>query len=149
MSDTWINITKSDIQASYNDTTLEAMLSVATANGQSDPTTTLIPDVTMEVRAYVRSRNTLGPAGTVPQELKNAAVDIICYRVAQRIAGGDEAKNWKAANDQAMDKLKAVARGDFKVSAPDTPTTDVTSAPSPAMPPHVPRRFGWDEERGI
>jgi phage gp36-like protein len=149
MPDTWITIAKSDLQASINDTELETLLNTAIASGQPDPTTILIPDVTVEVRGYVRRRNTLGPTGMIPQELKDAAIDIICYRCAQRIGGSEAAKNWKARNDEAVKKLDKVAGGEIYVSAPDTPTTEMTSAPGPAMPPHVPRRFGYDEERGI
>lgn len=149
MSDTWITLAKSDVQASINDTELETLLSTAIAGGQPDPTTILIPDVSVEVRGYVRRRNTLGPTGTIPQELKDAAIDIICYRCAQRIGGSGAAKNWKARNDEAVAKLVKVADGIIYVSAPDTPTTDITSAPGPSMPPFVPRRFGYDEERGI
>jgi phage gp36-like protein len=149
MSDTWIILAKSDVQASINDTELEALLNTAIAGGQPDPTTVLIPDVTAEVRGYVRRRNTLGPTGTIPQELKDAAIDIICYRCAQRIGGSEAAKNWKARNEEAVAKLVKVAEGAIYVSAPETPTTETTSAPGPALPPFVPRRFGYDEERGI
>jgi hypothetical protein len=149
MPDTWITIAKSDVQASINDTELETLLSTAIASGQPDPTTILIPDVTVEVRGYVRRRNTLGPTGTIPQELKDAAIDMICYRCAERIAGSEAAKNWKAANDSALARLDKVAAGELYVSAPDTPSTEITSAPGPSMPPFVPRRFGYDKERGI
>jgi hypothetical protein len=149
MSDTWIAIAKSDVQASINDTELETLLNTAIASGQPDPTTILIPDVTVEVRGYVRHRNTLGPTGMIPQELKDAAIDIICYRCAQRIGGSEAAKNWKARNDEAVEKLGKVAAGAIYVSAPGTPSTEITSAPGPAMPPFVPRRFGYDKERGI
>ena len=45
----------------------------------------MISDVTAEVRGYVRRRNTLGQSGTLPKELKNAAIDIIIYRAANRL----------------------------------------------------------------
>jgi phage gp36-like protein len=96
----------------------------------------------------VRRRNTLGPGGTLPQELKNAAIDIIIYRTANRLRKKAIAEDKKADNDEGLRKLQAVAEGRVAVSAPDNPTTEVTSAPGPRMA-KARREFGWDEERGI
>lgn len=146
--DTWITIAQDDVLASINNSELTAALNAAPATGQENPLDTLIPDVTAEVRGYVRRRNTLGPAGMLPQELKNAAIDIIIYRTANRLRKKAIAEDKKADNDQALRKLEAVAEGSLAVSAPDTPTTDVTSAPAPRVE-RVRREFGWEEERGI
>jgi len=146
--DTWITIAQTDVLASINNSELTAAISTALASGQENPLDTLLPDVTAEVRGYVRRRNTLGPTGTLPQELKNAAIDIIIYRAANRLRKKAIAEDKKADNDAALRKLEAVADGRLAVSAPDNPTTDITSAPGP----HVARErreFGWDEERGI
>lgn len=83
--DTWITITQDDILASINNPELTAALNTAPASGQDNILDTLISDVTAEVRGYVRRRNTLGQSGTLPQELKNAAIDIIIYRAANRL----------------------------------------------------------------
>ena len=101
-----------------------------------------------EVRGHVRRRNTLGPTGTLPQELKNAAIDIIIYRAANRLRKKAIAEDKKADNDQALRKLEGAAEGSVAVSAPDNPTTEVTSAPAPHFE-KARRRFGWDEERGV
>jgi phage gp36-like protein len=146
--DTWITITQNDILASINNAELTAALNTAIAAGQENPLDTLIPDVTAEVRGYVRRRNTLGLAGTLPQELKNAAVDIIIYRAACRLRKKAIAEDKKADSDQALLKVAGVADGTVAVSAPDSPTTEVTSAPAPQFD-HEPRRFGWNQERGI
>jgi hypothetical protein len=150
-TDTWITLAKADIQASVNDSEFEALLDTALSGGQSDPTTVLIPDVTNQVRGYIRagSGNVLGPDGTIPSELKNAAVDLIVYRVARRISNSDTAKAWKGPADDAREMLKDVANGLIKVSAPITITTTLTSAPAPAI--GEPRRhgFGYDAERGV
>lgn len=146
--DTWITLTQDDVLASINNSELTAALNTATASGQDNPLDTLLPDVTAEVRGYVRLRNTLGPTGTLPQELKNAAIDIIIYRAANRLRKKAIADDKKPDNDQALRKLEAVAEGGLAVSIPDNPTTEVTSAPAPHF--EKPRRqFGWDEERGI
>ena len=147
MEDTWITIALADVQASINNSELTAALSTALAGGQAAPLTVLIPDVTLQVRGYCANRNTLGPDGTVPQELKNAAIDIIIYRAACRVNKAMTEK--KPAFDAAMQMLKDVSSGAMKISVPIAPTVVVTSAPSPAMPPYVRRDFGYNEERGI
>ncbi|HZM01557.1 MAG TPA: phage protein Gp36 family protein [Candidatus Saccharimonadales bacterium] len=146
--DTWITITPDDILASINNAELTAALNTAIASGQGNPLDTLIPDVTAEVRGYVRRRNTLGQSGTLPQELKNAAVDIIIYRTASRLRKRAIAEDKKADHDQALNKLAGVADGTVAVSAPDNPTTEVTSAPAPQFDSQR-RAFGWERERGI
>jgi phage gp36-like protein len=146
--DTWITLTQDDVLASINNSELTAALNTALASGQDNPLDTLLPDVTAEVRGYVRRRNTLGQPGTLPQELKNAAIDIIIYRTANRLRKTAVAGDKKADNDEALRKLQGVAEGTVAVSAPDSPTTEVTSAPGP----HVTRErrdFGWEEERGL
>jgi phage gp36-like protein len=146
--DTWITLTQDDVLASINNAELAAALNTALASGQDNPLDTLLPDVTAEVRGYVRRRNTLGPTGTLPQELKNAAIDIIIYRAANRLRKPAIAGDKKADNDQALRKLEGVAEGSIAVSAPDNPATEVTSAPAPHFE-KARREFGWDEERGI
>jgi len=146
--DTWITITQDDVLASINNPELTAALNTALASGQNNILDTLISDVTAEVRGYVRRRNTLGQSGTLPQELKNAAIDIIIYRAANRLRKKAIAEDKKTDNDLALRKLEGVADGSVAVSAPDNPTTEVTSAPAPRFE-KARREFGWDEERGI
>lgn len=146
--DTWITITQDDVLASINNAELTAALNTALAGGQENPLDTLMQDVTAEVRGYVRRRNTLGQTGALPQELKNAALDIIIYRAANRLGKKAIAGDKKADNDAALLKLQGVANGTVAVSAPDNPTTEVTSAPAPHFEKSR-REFGWEEERGI
>jgi phage gp36-like protein len=147
--DTWITIAQDDVLASINNSELTAALNAALAIGQDNPLDTLIPDVTAEVRGYARRRNTLGQSGTLPAELKNAAIDIIIYRTANRLRKTAIAGDKKADNDQALRKLQGVADGKVAVSAPDNPTTEVTSAPGPRFERPRSEGFGYEEERGI
>ena len=146
--DTWITISQNDVLASINNSELTAAINTALASGQDNPLDTLLPDVTAEVRGYVRRRNTLGATGTLPQELKNAAIDIIIYRAANRLRKKAIAEDKKPDNDLALKKLEAVADGSIAISAPDNPTTEITSAPAPQIE-RIRREFGWEEERGI
>lgn len=148
-TDTWITLVKADLQNAVNDSELEALLNTALANGQSDPTAAVLADVTGDVRGYVRRRNTLGPAGTIPSEVKLAAVDIAAYRIASRVSNSDTAKAWKQAHDDGIKKLEGVAKGEIYVSAPLTPTTDVTSAPLPQTGEPRNHGFGYEQERGL
>ena len=146
--DTWITLTQDDVLASINNPELTAALNTALASGQDNPLDTLLPDVTAEVRGYVRRRNTLGQSGTLPQELKNAAIDIIIYRAANRLRKKAIAEDKQADYEQALRRLQGVAEGRVAVSAPDNPTSEVTSAPGPRLS-KARREFGLEEERGI
>jgi phage gp36-like protein len=146
--DTWITLSPDDVLASINNSELTAAITTALASGQDNPLDTLLPDVVAEVRGYVRRRNTLGQTGMIPQELKNAAIDIIIYRAANRLRKKAIAEDKKADNDQALKKLEAVAEGTIAVSAPDVVTGEITSAPDPQFERTI-REFGPEHERGI
>lgn len=146
-TDTWITIGTADVLASVNNSELTAAINTLVASGQASPLTILIPSVSERVRSYCRRRNTVGPAGTIPLELKDAAIDIIIYRCACRVNSAVVEKQ-KPYND-AMKMLKEVASGEMAISAPLTQTTDVTSAPSPQIQPRHSEGFGYKKERGI
>jgi len=148
-TDTWITLAEADVLAYVNNAELTTVLTASLANGQAAPLSVILPDVTMEVRGYCRVRNTLGPAGTIPQELKTAAIDIVLYRVFKRIRKTAAAKEAKPDYDDAMKKMERVASGELKISVPLTPTTDVTSAPGPSFECPPRHGFGYEEERGI
>lgn len=150
-TDTWITIAESDILASLNNSEFQTLITTALASMQPDPTTVLIPDVTEEVRGYVRGGpgNVLGAEGTVPRELKNAAIDILLYRLSCRVSNSDMQKAFKPNNDLAIEKLEKVAKGIIRVSAPLTLTTTTTSAPSPQIGESRRHGFGYEEERGL
>lgn len=146
MTDTWITITQDDVLASVNNSELTAAIATLIASGQASPLTILIPSVSERVRSYCRRRNTVGPAGTIPLELKDAAIDIIIYRCACRVNCAVVQK--KPPYDESIKMLKDVASGEMGISAPLTATTDVTSAPSPRIQEKH-HNFGQRKERGI
>jgi len=116
----WITIVEADVKASLNEQELEAYRS-RIANGDSDPIPSIIPDVTAEVRGYVGTSWPLEASG-IPQSLKNAAVDIIIYRLCKRvhIAGAEQRKD---AADDAVELLKRVADGKHSIDADSGTTT--------------------------
>lgn len=147
--DSWITFTQDDVLASVNSPVLTAAINVALGANQQSPIAVLIPDVIMQVRGYCRRRNTLGPDNTIPNELKNAAIDIVIYRCANRIAP-KVAEEKKKSYDDAIKTLEAVSEGSLLISIPDCPSAQVTSAPAPAFPDHAHKHgFGRNEERGI
>jgi len=150
MTDTWITLAQSDVENYINDSEFQANLSTATTNTQTVAgiIASVLSDVTMEVRGYCRKRNTLGAVGTIPGELKNAAIDLVLYYITKRVSGATAAKARKDDYDNAITKLKAVASGDILISAPLVASTEVTSAPSPNIEQKH-HHFGYNKERGI
>ena len=101
-----------------------------------------VPDVLASVVAEVRGRiaanksNSLGDAGTIPEELKAAALAIARWRILSRLPGmkalQDEARRSEYADAQAL--LAAVAKGEFAVEQPETPIeADVGGVPDPSV----------------
>ncbi len=115
----WITIAEADIKASLNEQELEAYRA-RIANGDSDPVSSLISDVTAEVRGYVGTAWPLESSG-IPQSLKNAAIDIIIYRLCKRVHV-EGAEQRKPPADDAVEHLRRVADGKHSVDS-DSGTT--------------------------
>ena len=145
-TDTWVVLTPADVQNALNQDELAVMQSAGGNAGA--PLTGLIADATDEVRGYCRRRNTLGADGTIPRELKNPAIDLVIYRLMKRVSGASGTEGRRKDHDSAIETLQRVATGEFLISAPLTPTTSVTSAPSPQIAEKH-HRFGYNKERGI
>ena len=110
----WITIAEVDVKANLNAAELEAYRNQV-ANGDTDPVSTIIDDVTAEVRGYVGTRYPLEAIG-VPHSLKNAAIDLIVYRLAKRCQSATEAQR-KPAADDAMRLLRDVAAGEVSIAS--------------------------------
>lgn len=84
----WRAITETDVLAVLNGTESTALRGALLASGQTDPLPDLIDQVTNHVRDSIRScrDNVLDPTdGTVPEACIPAAVDMIVYRLSQRL----------------------------------------------------------------
>jgi hypothetical protein len=126
----WITITDADILGKSTGGEVEAARSAALATGQSDPVPGIVEQVVREVRSFVAacSRNTLGPAGTIPDELKGAALNRIRFECATRIPGGallDEDR--RASNRDALTLLKEAAACRLSIEQPETVSEEVTA----------------------
>ncbi len=124
----YVTLSINDVVEALNAAELARYRAIGTG---CDPLPGIITRVTNRVRGFVRKQNTL-EAGGIPQELVDVALDIIIYRLAKGMSP-DAAKSRKPARDDAEETLKDVAKGDFRVAEPATPTSEKTSAPSPSF----------------
>lgn len=100
---------------------LESLREAATGDGQADPVAAIAAAVVNSIRGSVAVKNTLGPAGTIPDELLLCAMSIFRFEATLRLPGvqmlQDDAR--RKAYDAAQAQLRRVEEGKFSVSAPD------------------------------
>lgn len=119
----WITITEDNLLTRISGAELDSLRDAVLAVGQADPIAEIISTVTKEVRGYVAAcaRNSLGAAGTVPEELLGAALDRIVWEIMKRpaatIIDGNDAR--KDANAAALALFKDVAACRFELEQPD------------------------------
>jgi len=104
----WITLLETDVKAALNHAELQAYRSKLAAD-QDDPLPTLIADVVAEVRGYVAARHPIESEG-IPHALKNAALDLVVYRLSKRCQTATEEQR-KPAADDAVALLRRVAEG--------------------------------------
>lgn len=121
----WITITEADILQNLADAEVDAYRSRRAAS-QTDPLAGLMADVTAEVRGAIVTRYPLASAG-LPHSLKNAACDIIIYRLAKRCHAASEPAR-KPAADDAQEILRRVADGLHGIESDTDPLNAVSSA---------------------
>lgn len=148
----WRAITETDLLQAISGAELEALRSAALADGQEDPVAPTMADVTEFVRGYIAAcnSNTLGPVGTLPTRLINAAIDLLVVQISARVAGTVIDPNGvrQKASSAAIDLLRDVAACKFRIDVPDEATTEVNASPSPKVKGR-PRRFTKGSEDGI
>ncbi len=123
----WITLTSDDVRRCFAGPELTALQSVALGVGQSDPTTEVLAQITNDVRGYVAgcARNTLGEAGTIPEELKAAALALVAVELCGRLpVKSFLTEGRKTAAENALTKLRDVAACRFAIVPP------VTAAPA-------------------
>jgi hypothetical protein len=116
MNANWIIITEEDVLSVVNESYLSAWRDIATAASQGDPLAATIDTVTLTIRGHCGAKVTLGPAGTIPDVLKSAALDLIKVRLPRRV-GLESSPTDLAIEKAAMDLLKAVVSGGFETGA--------------------------------
>jgi phage gp36-like protein len=142
----WINLTESDVAAALNDGELEAYRR-RVLEGEPDPMASLIGDVLAEIRGYVVTRYPLSAQG-IPQGLKNAALDLVVYRLCKRVKTATEDQR-KPAADDATTLLQRVAEGKHGIeSATDSTTIAVAGDALPSVTERT-RTFTRADQDGI
>jgi hypothetical protein len=127
----WITLAEDDILTRLAAKELAAVKAAATAPGQPDPLPEAIAQVVREVRGYVAAcpSNTLGPDGTIPDELALAALNRIRYELATRLPVAALLTQARVdSNTAATAMFKEVAACRFKLVQPEQPGTQ-PSAP--------------------
>lgn len=115
----WITPTESDVHQTLNPDEIAAYRERRAA-AQSDPLPGIITDVVAHIRGFVAGVLDVRSQTGIPHSLKNAALDIIVYRLAKRCHMSTEQQH-KAAADDAGRLLEMVARGDHGLDVDDPP----------------------------
>jgi len=132
----WITLTAEKVQGRLTKPEMTAVLTAAkqteqTAEGLLEEA---LASVTAEVRGYVSAceRNTLGPAGTIPDELETAALAVLRRHLFTRLpnmaALFDELRQTEAKD--ALTRLRDTARCDFAIVPPEEPAPAAEQAQS-------------------
>lgn len=119
----WITLTEAHVLTKLSAPELAALKSAATGAGQADPLPEIVAQVVREVRGHVAGcdKNTLGPAGTIPDELQGAALNRVRYELATRLPVASlltDAR--KESNRDALTLLQRVASCQFAIVQPET-----------------------------
>lgn len=138
----WISVTVADIATRLADPELDAARNALVASG--DPLPDIVSAMVAEVRGRVAANraNRLGPAGTIPDELLNAALALIRGRLLSRLpVAALMTEERRAEIKSAEQLLRDVAAGSFIVSVPaePAPVTDLPTPPRPRITPREPR----------
>ena len=131
----WITITKADLYNTKVSALIDAANTVLLGAGQTDRTTGLIADVTMEIRRRVSRANVLDRDTTkIPAGLKPLAIDLICCRLKVALEM-DLTKDEASALTRRETELDRIADGKDMVDAPDNPipATMTQDIPLPAF----------------
>lgn len=126
----WIPITIDLLHQKSAGAEVDAARTAALALGEPDPVPGIIEQVVREVRGYVANcpRNTLGPAGTIPDELLGQAINRIRFEAATRIPGGalmDDDR--RTANRDAWTMIKDAGRCAVSIEQPEIASEEVTA----------------------
>lgn len=121
----WVSITTDEVKERISGPEFEAFQTWHLDDGQSDPIPGTISRVVSEVRGRVAAceRNTLDDDATkIPDELHNAALSIIAWRLSTRFPGGNVLQDDSRRKDyeDAVQLLKDAANCELAVVQPES-----------------------------
>lgn len=126
----WITLETSNLLTVLSGAEFNALKSAALADSQDDDAVVAeqIETVTNRVRSYVsgNAANTLGPDGTIPQELKHAALVLIRNGVFTRLPALESLNTESRAAEvrSAEAQLKDASNGTLRIAQPETAGTE-------------------------
>jgi len=124
----WETLDSDDVKNRLSGAEYAGVTSAALASGQTAAgvVAAQITDVIKYVRGFVPDNVPRGDGETIPDEMKDAALAMIVYRILTRLPSLkmllDDAR--KSANDAAEKLLRDMAAGRFKLVSPTTAAAD-------------------------
>lgn len=146
----WISLTKADVYNSKAAALIDAADSVSLGNGQTDRTTGILADVTLEIRRRIAKTNQLdqNPAA-IPAGLKPLAIDLVYCRLknALELPLTDDERLFLKQREIQLDRI---ADGRDVVEPPDAPiaANPVEVLPPPSFGRGRPREFTRQSQDG-
>lgn len=144
----WRSISEADIRSVLSDSELAALSRAAGPDGASERIAAQVEAVVGTVRGHVAAnpRNALGPAGTVPDTLRQAALAILAVDIPAQMAGLnlDPKGVRKDAKRDALALLRSVADNKFDIGE-----GAASSAPTPPSAYAKPRVSTRDRLKGV
>lgn len=127
----WITLTTDDLKRRMS---VEYAAITRAALNEGQDADTMVSEELANTTVFVRGfcgKGTLGETGTIPDELTDPALALLVVKIIRRLPIASktllsEARLTAAA--EAIDVLKMVASGTFKVVRPETPASDSQQA---------------------
>lgn len=123
----WAALTTNDVKTRLSGAELSLVQSQVLAQGQSDPMPEIIAQVTGAIRGHIAVKYALGADGTLPPEIKDAAIAIVRWRLIGRLAAGTQgalsgSEHRKNEHDDAWKTVEKIAEGKFAIekAAPES-----------------------------
>lgn len=124
--DNWVVLTAGMLQSRISSPEYAAFTASIIQGSQADPVPQILADIAQQVRAAVRSgrKTALGPAGTIPASLKNAALALSKYQVFSRVTALRQyCEAMRGEVKDATELLTQVATGKITPEDPSDPLT--------------------------
>jgi len=133
----WIALTSTKLKELMAGAEFTAVTSAARAAGQEADTLVdnALARVVQTARGYIGRRYSLGPDGTVPDEVEGACLDMARVNVLTRLPNLKTllSKERTQAAKDGYDLLRAISRGEFVIVESDTPADSQPGAPVVAI----------------